>query len=265
MSPAPFQSGIVSVGVILAVMAFVAVIETALPLHARNRWSRAHLAPNLVLTFITLATNIFLNVALVLMLIWFRTIGFGALHHVALAPFAIGLIAVLGLDLSSYVAHVAMHKVPNLWRFHAVHHSDPTVDVTTTIRQHPGESLIRFGFLTAAALALGVSPGAFTIYRAWSALSGLFEHANIRLPQRLDRLLVLFVSTPDMHKIHHSRLRTETDTNYGNITSLFDRLFFTYTPSRRGRTIAYGLDGLDKPSSQTTRALLALPFRTTLS
>jgi len=165
------------------------------------------------------------------------------------------------LDFSFYVAHVSMHRIPALWRFHRVHHSDPVVDVTTTIRQHPGEGVIRYAYMAAFACALGASPGAFAVYRSWSALNGLLEHANVRVPPWLDSVLSLVTTWPNMHKVHHSRTATETNTNYGNIFSLFDRLFSTFTPSKRGVNVSYGLDGFDDPAAQTTAGLLAMPFR----
>ena len=116
-------SSVTTIGVILAAMAVVALLETAAPLHARARWNSIHLRPNLVLTFITFATNVLLNAALVLTLVGLQSRGFGLLHVVALpAPMAL-FVLVLGLDFSFYVAHVAMHRSPALWRFHAVHHS----------------------------------------------------------------------------------------------------------------------------------------------
>jgi len=256
-----FVSSLGTVGLILVSMAVLAAIETAIPLHGRGRWGRAHLGSNLALTFLTFATNLAFNLALVMTLTWLRTLDFGLLPRLAPGGWLTGVIAVLALDFSFYAAHRAMHWIPGFWRFHRVHHSDPAVDVTTTIRQHPGESVIRYGFLGAFAIVLGVSPGAFAVYRVWSALNGLFEHANIRIPRRLDSLLSLVVTTPNMHKIHHSRVAKETDTNYGNITSLWDRSFATFTPSARGLDIAYGLDGLDAPALQTTAGLLGLPFR----
>lgn len=258
---AQFQSGVSTVGAILAAMAIIALIETAIPLHARGRWNRAHLGPNFTLTFLTFATNLFYNAALVMALVWLRSNGFGLLQWVVLPPLMTVAIVVLVLDFSFYVAHVTMHKMPTFWRFHSVHHSDPAVDVTTTIRQHPVEGVIRYAFMAAFAFVLGASPGAFGVYRAWSALNGLLEHANIRVPLWLDRLLSLVTTWPNMHKVHHSRAAQKTDTNYGNIFSLFDRLFFTFTPSTHGLSIAYGLDGFDDPATQTTLGLLAMPFR----
>ena len=250
-----------AIGAILAVMAAVALLETAVPLHARGRWHQTHVGPNLALTFITFATNFVFNGGLVLLLAWLAERGFGLLRLFPLHPLAAGALAVVALDFSFYVAHVAMHKVPAFWKVHRVHHSDPVVDVTTTIRQHPLEGVIRYAFLAAFAGALGVGLGAFAVYRVWSAVNGLLEHANIRVPRRLDSALSLVTTWPHMHKVHHSRDVRETDSNYGNIFSWFDRLFGTYTPSWRGTTVACGLDGFDDPSVQTTSGLLALPFR----
>lgn len=258
---APFLSSGSAVGVILVAMAVIALIETAIPLRARGRWNSAHLGPNLALTFMTFATNVLFNAALVMTLIWLESSGFGLLRLFALPPLMTLVAVVLALDFSFYVAHVAMHKIPLFWRFHSVHHSDPAVDVTTTIRQHPGEGVIRYAFMAAFAFGLGASPVAFGVYRVWSALNGLLEHANIRLPLWLDRLLSLVTTWPNMHKVHHSRTALETDTNYGNIFSFFDRLFSTFTPSERGANIVYGLDGFDEPAMQTTAGLLVLPFR----
>src|SRR5262249_2248515 len=157
-----------------------------------------------------------------------------------LPPLMTVLVVVLVLDFAFYVAHVAMHKIPAFLRCHRVHHSDPVVDVTTTIRQHPGEGIIRYAFMAAFAFALGASPGAFAVYRSWSVLNGLLEHANIRVPDWLDSLLSFVTSWRNMDKVHHSRIATETNTNYGNVFSLFDRLFLTFTPSKRGSQIVYG-------------------------
>jgi sterol desaturase/sphingolipid hydroxylase (fatty acid hydroxylase superfamily) len=250
-----------SIGVIVTAMAALALLEAALPLRARSAWSRAHLAPNLALTFVTFATNGLMSAALVLALAAAEARGFGLLFAAGLPAWASTLAVVLVLDLSFYVAHVAMHRLPAFWRFHRVHHSDPAVDVTTTIRQHPGESLIRYVFTAAFALPLGASPAAFAVYRSAVALSGLLEHANLRAPHGLDRALSLVFTWPTLHKVHHARDARLTDTNYGNLVSWWDRLFGTFTPACRGRDVAYGLDGFDDPATQTTGGLLALPFR----
>lgn len=121
--------------------------------------------------------------------------------------------------------------------------------------------MLRYAALAATAVAIGPSPAAFAIYRSASAVNALFEHANFAAPRWLDRTLALVTTWPMMHKVHHSRLPEETDSNYGNLFSFWDRLFGTYTPSDRGRGIQFGLDDYDRPELQTTVALLALPFR----
>jgi sterol desaturase/sphingolipid hydroxylase (fatty acid hydroxylase superfamily) len=250
-----------SIALILAAMALIAIIEGAIPLHARGRLNRAHLVPNLALTFMTFATNALMNTALVLALYWLQNAGYGIQYWLGAPPFVAMILTVLALDFSYYVLHVAMHKVPAFWRYHLVHHCDPAVDVTTTIRQHPGESVLRHIALALTAGAMGAAPAAFALYRLWSALNGLLEHADIRVPLWLDRILAFVTTWPYMHKIHHSRDWRQTDTNYGNIFSFWDRLFSTFTPSAHGENIAYGLDGTDDPSTQSIKGLLALPFR----
>jgi sterol desaturase/sphingolipid hydroxylase (fatty acid hydroxylase superfamily) len=250
-----------TIATILGAMAAVAVIEALVPLHPRGRWTRLHVWPNLALTLVAFATNAVFNGALVSALIWLEPRGVGLLHWLSLPPPATVGLALIGLDLSFYATHVAMHASPTLWRFHCVHHADPAVDVTTTIRQHPGESVIRYPSLAVSAIALGVTPAAFALYRVASVLIGLLEHANIRVPRQLDGALSLVFVTPNTHKVHHSRFERETNTNYGNLTSLFDRLFLTFVPSSRGMNVTYGLAGLDDPRTQSVRGLLALPFR----
>jgi len=252
-----------SIMVVLIAMAVITAIEAPIPLHARGSLGRAHVLPNLALTFITFATNFVVNTALVLTLIWLQSIRFGFLYQFELHPLATLAIAVLALDFSFYVNHVAMHKIPGFWHYHRVHHSDAHVDVTTTIRQHPGEGVIRYAFLTAGAIATGATPGAFAVYRLWSILSGLLEHANVRLPQRLDTLLSLVIISPNMHKIHHSRDTRYTDTNFGNVISVWDRLFLTFVPAAKGMDVNYGLEGFDVLGWQTIAGFLAVPFRDT--
>ena len=256
-----FTASLSAIGLLLAAMAVLSLAETLIPLRPRDAWSRRHLVPNLGLTLLTLATTVVFNIPLVLGLFWLQSKGWGLFNAFGFPPFVALGGGVLALDLAWYVTHVSMHKAPALWRFHAVHHSDPAVDVTTTIRQHPGESVIRYLYLAAFGFAFGVSPAAFVIYRVWSALHGEFEHANLRLPQQLDAAITAVFSSPNMHKVHHSRDARLTNRNYSNIFSLWDRLGGTFTPSKHGLDIVYGLDGQDGESRQSTLGLLATPFR----
>jgi sterol desaturase/sphingolipid hydroxylase (fatty acid hydroxylase superfamily) len=255
-----------NVPLVLAVMAILSLVEAVAPLHARGPWGKAHRVPNLALTFITFATYLVFSLVMVAVLGEERDgsrggllglLGFGTASSAALS--------VLVLDFSFYVAHRAMHRIPLFWRFHRVHHSDPFVDVTTTVRQHPGESLIRFAFTAAFAIPLGASAGELALYRVLQALSGLLEHANLGMSLAADRVLSLVFSWPHMHKVHHSRDARLTDSNFGNIVSWWDRLFATFTPSRCGVAIAYGLEGFDAPALQTTAGLLRMPWSASTS
>lgn len=260
-SIATWTAPLSTAALILAGMAIIAVIEVAIPLHARGQWNRQHLGSNLTLTLLTFAAIMIGNAPLVALLAWLEASGRGFLSLAALPALPAVAVGIAMLDLGTYLAHVTMHRVPLLWRFHRVHHADPALDVTTSLRQHPGETLVRYGFISVFAVAVGVTPLTLAIYRTWSALSALFEHANIRLPDWLDRIFALVVVSPNMHKVHHSRTPALTDTNFGNIFSMFDRVFATFTSPDRGRDIRYGLDGLDDTATQTTLGLLALPFR----
>lgn len=250
-----------TIATVLGVMGVLALLEIAIPLHARGRWHRAHLGPNLGLTFLTFFTNFFFNAALVVLLLVLDARGFGLFRWIGLGEVSAGLFGVVVLDFSWYALHRTMHRVPALWKVHRVHHSDPVVDVTTTIRQHPLEGALRYATLFLCVTVFGVGLVAYTTYRVWSVLNGLFEHANIRLPRWLDRGIALLFVSPDLHKVHHSRAVRETNTNYGNISSLFDRALGTFTPAEQGRSVVCGLDGLDNPADQTTAGLLGMPFR----
>ncbi len=166
-------------------------------------------------------------------------------------------------SLVSYGIHVAMHKVPLLWRVHRVHHTDTQMDVATTVRFHPLEFVISTPILLALAMLLGIPPLALIIYELFDAAMAVFTHANIRLPGWADRSMRLVLVTPAMHRIHHSAWQPETDSNYGATFSWWDRLFGTYRmksvreiiPMRLG--IAEALD--KRPMSLLW--LLRLPFR----
>jgi sterol desaturase/sphingolipid hydroxylase (fatty acid hydroxylase superfamily) len=254
------QASLASSSTILSAMLLLSLVEAASPLFARGAANRAHLAPNLALTLLTFATYAVLNAVLVAGLVWVDARDLGMLESLGIVGLPAALISVAALDFATYWGHVAMHKVPVLWRFHRVHHADPTLDVTTTLRQHPGEGVLRFIFAAAVAIPLGASPAVFALDRFTSGIFGLLEHANVRVPERIDTWLSLVVPWPNFHKLHHSREPKWTDTNYGNLVTLWDRLFGTYTPAHLATQVSYGLAEFDAPSRQTTAALLAAPF-----
>jgi sterol desaturase/sphingolipid hydroxylase (fatty acid hydroxylase superfamily) len=242
-------------------MALLSVIETIVPLQMRKDANRTHLAANLGLTLITFATTLLLNLASAAGAAWIYYSDLGLFQYIEISGVAALFLGVIALDFSTYVAHVVMHKTPALWRVHLVHHIDPAVDVTTSFRQHPIETLLRFAFIAIPATALGVPPAVVAFYRTLSATNALLEHANVQPPQRADMLFSLFWVTPNMHKVHHSRRQEETDSNYGNLLSLYDRFFRTFTPTGRALSVRYGIDGCDQEETQTLGAAIMLPFR----
>ncbi len=240
---------------LISVCALLWTIESVAPRVRFRPARRRRLLPNVGLAVILVATNLALagvtaSVSL-----------FAEAHRIVALPVWAQLLAgIVALDLFAYAAHVAMHKSTLGWRFHRVHHSDAEVDVTTAFRQHPGESLWRIAAQLPPILLLGIPFWAVVVYLTLSTLNAQLEHANVRVPARLDAIVRTLFVTPDMHKAHHSRSQRETDTNYANIFSIWDRLFATYTARTNFETLRNGLDGYDEPGEKFG-GLLALPFR----
>lgn len=235
-------------------------LESIIPLY-RFRHSRLrHAMPNIVLTLILVMTNLSLSFSSAHLADFSVRNGFGLLPLLGLSSWAQIVIGVLTLDLFAYFAHVLLHKSWFGWQFHRVHHSENAVDVTTAFRQHPGETVWRILWQLATIVMFGIPLWIVIAYLILSGLNAELEHANIRLNLRVDRLLRLLVVTPNMHKVHHSRDQRETDSNYSNIFSLWDRLFGTYTTETDFRRLSYGLDGFDIKDRQTLSGLLKMPF-----
>jgi sterol desaturase/sphingolipid hydroxylase (fatty acid hydroxylase superfamily) len=246
---------------ILITLAIATAIEIIAPLRQQSRWVHGRVRTNLGLIAITLTLGIALNVALALGSAYVAERELGALQMLQVRAVPAFIVSVLALDLATYAVHRLMHQTPALWRVHLVHHIDPAVDATTSLRQHPLEGVLRFSFIAAAAWTLGAPPAAVAVYRLLGSLNSVLEHANVRVPRWLDSVLVKCWVTPDMHKVHHSRERPETDSNYANLFSFYDRIFGTFTPSSRGPTVSYGVDGYDTPDQHSIGAALWLPFR----
>jgi sterol desaturase/sphingolipid hydroxylase (fatty acid hydroxylase superfamily) len=248
--------------ILSTIMAVAALIEVVVPMFGRNPSTRGRRAANLGLTSVVFILNWSLSSAAAVLALAL------SLQPPALArglqlPLVVQVIAgVLILDFSAgYLAHRALHALPVLWRFHRVHHSDDFVDVTTTYRTHPVETVWRFLFVFVPVWLIGIPALAVVIQRLVSAANGILEHGNIRLWRPLDRVLSLVWVTPNIHKIHHSRERGETNSNYGNVLTLYDRLLGTFTPSERAESVVYGLDEVDPARIRSFAALMSMPFQ----
>ena len=173
------------------------------------------------------------------------------------------LISLLILDLvGAYLVHFVEHKIPWMWKFHVIHHSDKNVDVTTGLRHHPGETVFRIMFTILGVYISGASIGIVMLYQSISVLFAHLTHANISLPNRLDRLISYLFVTPNMHKVHHHYKQPLTDTNYGNIFSIWDRVFGTYTFVEDSKSLVYGIDTHIKDKKiDSFSNLLLIPFK----
>lgn len=189
--------------------------------------------------------------------------GWGLFHWLGVTNWLAFIAGLLLLDLVIYAQHVVFHHVPLLWRFHRVHHADTVLDVTTGLRFHPVEMVISMLIKFGAVVALGVPAEAVVAFEVLLNATSMFNHANIALPQAAERMLRLIVVTPGMHRVHHSAVRAETDSNYGFNLPWWDRLFGTYQDGPRqgyeGMTV--GLETFRDDKESRLDRLLTQPFR----
>ena len=189
--------------------------------------------------------------------------GFGLFHWIAL-PQAVAFVAtLLILDVAIWFQHYLSHHIPLLWRLHQVHHADVDMDVTTAVRFHPVEILLSMLYKVVIVALLGAPAVAVVVFEVILNGCAMFNHANVNLPGWLDRILRVFIVTPDMHRVHHSTERKEHDTNFGFSLSLWDRLFGTYTDQPEGghQGMRIGLSAYRSGESSHLLWSLALPFR----
>ena len=185
------------------------------------------------------------------------------LFNVLAWPFWLEVVlAVVVLDVVLYGQHVMFHAVPGLWRLHMVHHADLDFDLTTGVRFHPFEVLLSMVIKVVAVGALGAAPVAVILFEIVLSATSMFNHGNVVLPRALDRLLRLVVVTPDMHRVHHSVIVNETNSNFGFNLPWWDRLFGTYRaqPAAGHERMTIGLEQFRDPRRQWLWHVLALPF-----
>ncbi len=190
--------------------------------------------------------------------------GWGLLNHYGVGGWVALALAVVALDFAIYLQHVLFHAVPVLSRLHQVHHADPDFDTTTGIRFHPIEILLSMLIKYAAIVLIGASPLAVLVFELLLNLSSLFNHGNVRMPAALDGAVRALLVTPDMHRVHHSVVAAERNSNYGFCLSIWDRLFGTYVPEPAGGQAALriGFPGFsDATVSTTFLGVLGIPFR----
>ena len=187
----------------------------------------------------------------------------GLLNHLPLPGWLDVIVAIMFLDLIVYLQHVMVHAVPVLWRLHRMHHSDLDFDTTTGVRFHPIEIALSMGLKLAAVAALGFAPLGVLLFEILLNATSLFNHANLRIPQRIDRVTRWFVVTPDMHRVHHSAAPVETNSNFGFNLPWWDRLFGTYRaqPTEGHERITIGVEQFRDPADLWFHRLLIQPFQ----
>ncbi|MDX1735638.1 MAG: sterol desaturase family protein [Halioglobus sp.] len=226
-------------------IALCVLLETLIPLARFSYNKLRHDAFNLGLFLFNgiIAAPVVLLTSVVM--VWADNQQVGLLYHVDLPVWLELLLAILVLDLvAQYTVHYMLHHVKWMWRLHMVHHADTHVDTTTATRHHPGDLVARLVFAMVTIVAMGIPAVYYLVYRAITPFFGYLTHANIKLPGQLDRLLSFVVVTPDMHKFHHHYQAPWTDSNFGNVFSIWDRVFGTLVYADTA-DIRYGLDVMD--------------------
>ena len=239
------------------------ILEGAIPLiqlrYKKNKFRHASI--NLVFTAIHLVIHFGIAVLIVMLSDWCKKNSFGIAYWTnANVVFTI-IIGVLALDFSSWLVHWIMHKVSPLWAFHLVHHTDNNVDVTTGLRHHPGDSILRGVFFLLLIFVSGAPMYTVMIYQTLIVLATAFTHANISLPKPVDKIISYVLVSPNMHKVHHHWKQPYTDSNYGGVFSIWDRLFGTFK-TLDPKSIRYGLDRYyPNEKDEDLVALLKKPFQ----
>jgi sterol desaturase/sphingolipid hydroxylase (fatty acid hydroxylase superfamily) len=258
------ETGKVRLVTFVVVLTLLAVAEQAWPRRARALRRVQRWPGNLGLVVVgTVLVRVVAPAGVVTGATIAETRGWGVLRATDVPPVVAWTVSVLVLDLAVYLQHVLMHCVPVFWRLHRVHHADVDLDATTGVRFHPIEYLLSLGWKSAVAMLVGAPAGAVVLFEVLLNATSMFNHANLRLPAPVNRVVRLMVVTPDMHRVHHSLDRREADSNYGFNVPWWDRLFGTYRPDplHPHETMPIGVAGLGGAEAQRVDRLLVQPLR----
>jgi len=247
-----------------AVLALMAAWELLAPRRAQAIGRGLRWPNNLgIVVLDTLLLRLVFPTAAVGFALFAQARGWGLLNAVALPQWLAVIGAVVMLDLAIYLQHVLFHAVPALWRLHRMHHADLEFDVTTGLRFHPLEILLSMGIKLAVIAALGPPAAAVLVFEVLLNATSMFNHGNVRMPAALDRALRWIVVTPDMHRVHHSVLPDETNSNFGFNLPWWDRLLGTYRarPEAGHEAMTLGIEQFREPRELWLHRLLLQPFR----
>ncbi|MGB0357973.1 MAG: sterol desaturase family protein [Flavobacteriaceae bacterium] len=243
-------------------ISFFWLLEGLLPLRKLSYKKWQHALPNFFFTLTSIVVNFSLAFLLLFTADWVNANQFGLLHLIEMPFWLFVILGVMLLDfIGAYLAHWTEHQIKPLWMVHLVHHSDHHVDTTTANRHHPLESVVRFMFTLLGVFVLGTPIGIVMLYQSLSVVLSQFNHANITLPKKLDVVLSYIIVTPHMHKVHHHYVLPYTDSNYGNIFAIWDRILGTYK-NLSANKIVYGVDVFpNEDENSRVGSLLKQPFQ----
>lgn len=214
-------------------LAMFAAIEWAQPAFGGAPQRQDRWPTNFGIGILNIGLAMLVPVTAVAMAQWAKTNGFGLLNIWRVPFWFMALATVLGRSFAGYLFHVTEHKVRTLWRIHRIHHCDTHLDVSTSLRNHPLELIALLCLIVPLAVAIGFDPWVLAAYELIESMTNAFAHANLRLPEKIDRPLRWLFVTPNMHCLHHSAFQPETDSNYGQVFSFWDRIFGTYAAAPR--------------------------------
>ncbi|BDG71546.1 sterol desaturase family protein [Roseomonas fluvialis] len=257
------QEPIIRLSVFAAVLVAMAALEHAFPRRPqRLAWRRWPSNFGLV-AVATVLLRLVAPAGAVGVALWAESRGLGLFPVLGVPWWVAAPAAVLLLDLLIYAQHRIFHAVPILWRLHRVHHADPELDASSGLRFHPVEILLSLAIKGLAVVALGAPPEAVLVFEVLLNATSLFNHANIAIPAWVDRPLRWVVVTPDMHRVHHSEIRAETDSDFGFCLSVWDRMFGTYVaePAAGQLGMVIGVEGYREEAEQRIDRLLVQPLK----
>ncbi len=248
--------------IIVMAVAVIFVLEGVFP-HYQGRTARVrHAIPHILTAILNgLLTKFALTLVTIKAIGWAESSSIGLAHLLPLPATAKVLLVYVLFDIWMYFWHMANHRFGFLWRFHRAHHSDIEMDTTTALRFHPGELILSTLFRLPVVILLGMNIAQLVFYETLLNMSTLFHHSNLAVPEKWDSMLRMIVVTPNMHRVHHSVERFETDSNFTSLLSFWDRLNRTFRTRQDTHTITIGLPSFRESKYQRLWGFLMSPLR----
>jgi len=247
--------------VLIAMIVLMYCVENMLPYLNPPANKKMHYRRNFIISLFSFLLNAALGTVVVMVVELTAQNHLGLLNQIQLPLIPKLLIGVLLFDFGSYLTHNLQHKIPFLWRFHRIHHSDYHLNVSSSLRFHPVDVIVsQCIYQCLAVIVIGMPISAFVIYGSIAIPLLIMQHSNVRFPQKFERVASLVFATPGWHKIHHGAEREQTDSHYGDVFTFWDRIFGTWG-KKKPHEIEYGLAEFSKDKHHMVGHLMASPFK----